>query len=136
MLPLRHKYFVAKYKPFYVAIAVATIEITVIVTIMAASAFSGYFNSIYEPFMAAWAFSGKKHYLIIVVVPFIVIPLIIALVTHIHMLNKVKKLCVHRRKRLFKAIRAVSLTVGVYYACWVPLSICIVWKAMFKARPR
>ena len=81
MLPLCHKYFVAKYKPFYVAIAVATIEITVIVTIMAASAFSGYFNSIYEPFMAAWAFSGKKHYLIIVVVPFIVIPLIIALVT-------------------------------------------------------
>ena len=133
LLPLRHKNFISKCNSLHVAIAVATIEITVIIAIMTASSFSGYLNPIYEPFMAAWAFSGNKHYFIIVVLPFIVIPLIIALITHILMLNMVRKSGVRRRKRLFRAIRAVTVTVGIYYACWVPLSICIIWNSMFKS---
>ena len=48
---------------------------------------------------------------------FCIVPLVIEVITHILILIKMKKSGIQGRKRVTKAIRTVTLTVGAYLRC-------------------
>lgn len=65
---------------------------------------------------------------------FVAFPMVIQLLTHAVMLHKVMTLSKTNRKRKLRAMSTVTLTVGIYYACWMPLVVQVIWNS-FKPSP-
>lgn len=58
---------------------------------------------------------------------FVIVPLLIQASTNGHILYKISKLRGTTKKRLFKSIRTVLVTVLASYVCWLPTSIWLLW---------
>lgn len=66
---------------------------------------------------------------------FILSPMLLQVVTHGIIFHKISKMQATGRKRIKKAIRTLSLTVGLYYVCWMPVLILQVWRIAFGSKP-
>ena len=126
LIPLQHKLFLTRYKSSVVATTIALIELGVILTLTTVLAFTHNLDSGFKPALAFCAFTANLNYFIAIAMPFVFLPLIAVLVTHALMLKEIKKSSIQRKTRLLRGVKAVALTVGVYYACWVPFLVnCI-----------
>ena len=123
LIPLQHKLFLTRYKSSVVATTIALIELGVILTLTTVLAFTHNLESGFKPALAFCAFTANLNYFLAVAMPFVFLPLIIVLFAHTIMLIEVKKLARQRGQRRNKSIKVVALTVGVYYACWVPFLV-------------
>ena len=92
-----------------------------------------YLNSYFRPVIAfcgcGYAFS--LNYIIAVVVPFVVLPLVVVFVSHTLILREIRRSGTQRRRRLLKGMKTVALTVGAYYICWIPFSVNSVVESLF-----
>ena len=76
--------------------------------------------------------SFSLNYVIAVVVPFVVLPLVVVFVSHILILREIRRSGTQRRGRLLKGMKTVALTVGAYYIlCWIPFSVNSVVESLF-----
>ena len=130
LMPLQHKLFLTRYKSSVVATTIALIELGVILTFTTVLAFIHNLDSGFKPALALCAFTANLNYFIAIAMPFVFSPLLIVLVTHTIMLIEVKKLARRNRQRRNKGIKVVALTVGVYYACWVPFFVNCFWMSV------
>ena len=75
--------------------------------------------------------SFSLNYVIAVVVPFVVLPLVVVFVSHTLILREIRRSGTQRRRRLLKGMKTVALTVGAYYICWIPFSVNSVVESLF-----
>ena len=129
-MPLQHKLFLARYKSSVVATTIALVELSVILTLTTVLAFTHNLDSGFKPALAFCAFTANLNYFLAVAMPFVFLPSLIVFVTHTIMFIEVKKLARQRRQRRNKGIKVVALTVGVYYACWVPFLVNCFWMSV------
>ena len=129
-IALKHKLFLTRYKSSFAATTIPLIKLGVILTFTTVLAFTNNLDSGFKPALAFCAFTTNLNYFIAIAMPFVFLPLLIVLVTHTIMLIEVKKLARHDRQRRNKGIKVVALTVGVYYACWIPFFVNCFWMSV------
>lgn len=66
---------------------------------------------------------------------FVFIPMLIQLGTNIPMVIKAMQMRGTTRRRTVRAMKTVTLTVGVYYVCYIPAVVEILWVLIFHTRP-
>ena len=68
--------------------------------------------------------------LISVGIGYMAIPMIIEMLTHVLILNRMRKLIGADKAKLLKAVRTIGVTLGCYYLCWTPMSLVMMWDMM------
>ena len=66
---------------------------------------------------------------------FFILPSTIQAFTNIHMLIKVTKLQGATRTRTIKSVKTVITTLGVFYLCWFPIGIWLLWDMSISSHP-
>ena len=57
----------------------------------------------------------------------IALPCLIELTLNAHVIHRMRQMRSATRARTLKAVKTVLLTSGVYYLCWIPLGVWILW---------
>ena len=66
---------------------------------------------------------------------FFIMPSTLQAFTNIHMLIKVTRLQGASRARTFKSIKTIIATLGVFYMCWFPIGIWLLWDILSVSHP-
>ena len=66
---------------------------------------------------------------------FFIMPSTLQALTNIHMLIKVTRLRGASRARTFKSIKTIIATLGVFYLCWFPIGIWLLWDISSASHP-
>ena len=131
--PLRHKLFLTQFRSSFVALTITLVELSVILTLMTVLTFTGNLHLHFTPTNTLCTYTINLDYLLVIGMPYVVLPLAVVLVTHTLMLREIKKSCTHRRRRLLRGLKTVALTVCIYYIiCWVPFLVIVILKASFS----
>lgn len=59
----------------------------------------------------------------IAMIPFLLLPIGVQLLTLLLILLRMRKMNRFGKARTLKACKAVGLTVGVFYICWIPMTV-------------
>lgn len=84
----------------------------------------------FRPYTGFCSFETSLNLILLVLSFFIVIPIIIQIVTTSLMLRVTVNLRGSNRQHTLMAMRTVGLTIGIYWACWIPFVIDIVWSIL------
>ena len=57
----------------------------------------------------------------------IALPCLIELTLNAHIIHRMRQMRSATRAKTLKAVKTVLLTIGVYYLCWIPLGVWILW---------
>lgn len=135
--PLEHKVFMTRYDPPKIAIGFSIIAFSIILAIIAPSILSGFVKAVFDQSVSSCMLRVDAHFFCVIGTILIFAPLIIVLVTHVVILNKIRKSSTRRRRSIKRAMKTVALTVGIYYLCWTPIIVNITWWAlpMFDSEP-
>jgi hypothetical protein len=131
--PMVHRQFVLKYKPPYLAIVFSLGICVVILAIMVAAVLSEILEAVFDPVFGSCLFKVDLSYVGLIGSLFFVIPLLIVLLTHLMILNELRKSELRRKKMIKKSMRTAVFVVSTYYLCMFPFLVDILWK--FFARP-
>lgn len=129
--PLMHRQFVTKYQPRQIAAIFSVTIIVLIFALMSGVSFTGVINAVFNPVAATCMYFIDLPYLFIVGMSFIFIPLVTALVTHILILIEIRKSNLRRKKRIKNAMKSTAFIVIVYYVCWLPYLVFVIWQISF-----
>ena len=129
--PIMHKQLVSKFQPAGLAAAYSGTIVAIIFLLMTGVTLTGVIKAEFNPVMASCVYAIDLSYCLIVGLFFIFIPLVTALVTHILIILEIRKSNVRRKKRIKRAIKSTALVVGVYYICWLPYLVCIMFQVFF-----
>ena len=130
-MPIQHKLFLTRYKASLVATTITLVELSVILAMMTVFTITKYLNSYFRPVIAFCGYAFSLNYVIAVVVPFVVLPLVVVFVSHTLILREIRRSGTQRRRRLLKGMKTVALTVGAYYICRIPFSVNSVVESLF-----
>ena len=130
-MPIQHKLFLTRYKASLVATTITLVELSVILAMMTVFTITKYLNSYFRTVLAFCGYAFSLNYVIAVVVPFVVLPLVVVFVSHTLILREIRRSGTQRRRRLLKGMKTVALTVGAYYICWIPFSVNSVVESLF-----
>lgn len=70
--------------------------------------------------------NGSPSYHLTVVL-FVVSPMVIQVITQAIIFNRIKRMRTMTKNKVIKAIKTLSLTLGVSYTCWTPTLVLQVW---------
>ena len=111
-MPIQHKLFLTRYKASLVATTITLVELSVILAMMTVFTITKYLNSYFRTVIAFCGYAFCLNYVIAVVVPFVVLPLVVVFVSHTLILREIRRSGTQRRRRLLKGMKNVALTVG------------------------
>ena len=89
----------------------------------------------FEPYIPAVIFPLASRTIGYTLIPLLAIPLAIQMITSAIILTRVAKLQTTQRARTLKIARPLILTLLMYYTCWIPYTVLIIWEAIPGADP-
>ena len=95
----------------------------------------GIMRNSFVPYEAGCRFAVDIRLYRVKAIMFLVPPLIIQIVTHAIILKKVYGLQSVDRASTLKAIRVVTLTLALYYMCWSPIVVNLIWNVAPGSNP-
>ena len=127
--PLKHKMFTTSHKAKTASII--SLVICFVVPLLLTT-FLINLNGIRPRFIedaAACSFPVDFRLLPILAGSFVIIPILVQITTHGVVFYKLRRLNTQRtyRRRILKPLATVALTLGLYYACWSPFVVGIIW---------
>ena len=125
--PISHRMFIKRYPPCRIAISYTLLSTFLILGIMTSAVLTGFVKAVFDTAVATCMIHVDMNFFVIVGSTFIFIPLTIVFVTHMLILNELRKSNTARRKQIRRATKTVALTVGIYYLCWTPISVTCIW---------
>ena len=132
--PFTHRRLLVAYPAKPIAVKFTVVMYIVITFIMVVCVYSGLVKAIFSPSVATCVFHVDMQYFISLSILFIIIPMLVEVVTHILILNQVRKSGTEGRRRITRAVRTVSLTVGIYYICCMPFFAWDVYGLAYPVR--
>ena len=129
--PIMHKQLVSKFQPAGLAAAYSGIIVAIIFLLMTGVTLTGVIKAEFNPVMASCVYAFGLPYCLMIGLFFIFIPLVTALLTHILIICEMRKSNVRRKKRIKRAIKTTALVVGIYYVCWLPYLVFIMFQLFF-----
>lgn len=133
--PISHHKFIKSKDAFCTSLGILTVcfllPIIVIVTLLRLELISISF----KPYVSSCAYDSSLYIYATIGGLFILIPMIVQVVTHILILRVARAKSRLSRGRAgqrinLKVMRTISLTLGLYYCCWLPVTIQILWNSL------
>lgn len=78
--------------------------------------------------------NGAPSYQLTVVL-FVLSPMVMQMITHAIIFTKIKRMRTMHKNKVIKAMKTLSLTVGIYYICWMPTLIIQIWVVVMGKDP-
>ena len=116
------------------AVKLSVASILFVMTSVLVLTYLGVLTPIFDNALGMCFFAIDWQYFASMGLFFCIVPLVIEVITHILILIKMKKSGIQGRKRITKAIRTVTLTVGAYYMCCGPFFTYVVWMLLTPAK--
>ena len=133
--PMSHREFVLKYKPSHLAVAFSLSAFALILAIMIAAVIAAVIEPAIDPVLGSCMFTVDFSYVALVGGIFIVIPLLVAIITHTMILIELRKSEFRRKRKIIKSMKTVVFVVGIYYLCWVPFLVDMMWTLFALSQP-
>ena len=128
---VKHKQFVSKHRPHHVAICYTLAAAFLVVGIIVTSTLVGGIKAAPNKVFATCLYTIDIPYILLIGTLFYLLPHITILVTHLSILFEMRKSRFRKRTRIKKAMTALLFIVGIYYLCWLPYSVVVLWRACF-----
>ena len=129
--PLAHREFVRKFQPYRLSTYFSVTVIVLTFALISGTSFGGIIKTEFNSVVASCIYDIDLSYCLIVGGFYIFIPLATALVTHILIINEIRKSNERRQKRIKRAIKTTALVVGIYYICYLPYLGCVIFQVVF-----
>ena len=129
--PLAHREFVRKFRPYRLSTCFSVTVIVLTFALIFGTSLGGIIKTEFNSVVASCVYDIDLSYCLIVGGFYIFIPLVTALVTHILIINEIRKSNERRQKRIKRAIKTTALVVGIYYVCYLPYLGCVIFQVVF-----
>lgn len=133
--PVEHRLFLNKHNPYHLASGLVLTTFLAPMAYYVGLTYSGVLIAEFNAEIPTGLYRLNLNFFLTCAVPFIILPLILELVTHILIMRRVKTVVTHRRKGIKQTLKTVSLIIGLYYLCNTPAAIYMVWSGLFHDPP-